>query len=137
MLSVQRSLSVLVTRLHSSDNDISPSSRLDTSYLISVSNVMASVEEFPIARLFDECLQKYRELCLRLTSNNGKLQQGTFTSQLSDEYGRLRIWGRNSGADRTGRSSLDDILRLDTSLRSIVLDLLGVLLEDLGRGNFT
>lgn len=91
------------------------------------------VEEFSIAILFEQCLQRYREVYLKLIENNGNGDSGFSISQLADEYGRIGVWGKNSGADRTGRGSLDDRLRVEPGLRSIVSDLLKVLESDLDR----
>ncbi len=45
-------------------------------------------------------------------------------SKVSDEYGRLAVWGEESGAKRSGRGSLDDTLRHEPSFQLIVLDIL-------------
>jgi hypothetical protein len=58
-------------------------------------------------------------------------------TRISDEYGRLGVWGRNSGADRTGRGSLDDRLRNDPKLRGVVFELLSDLDAYLIRGVFS
>lgn len=42
--------------------------------------------------------------------------------------------GGNSGADSTGHSSLDERLRNDLNLNSIIVDLLQNLYDDLERG---
>lgn len=37
-----------------------------------------------------------------------------------DVYGRFGVWGGDSGADRMGRGSLDDVLRNDSKMASII-----------------
>ncbi|KFY44059.1 hypothetical protein V494_01665 [Pseudogymnoascus sp. VKM F-4513 (FW-928)] len=41
-------------------------------------------------------------------------------SLISNECGRLGVWGSNSGADRQGRGSLDDQLRNDSTVHNMV-----------------
>ncbi|KAL8993305.1 MAG: hypothetical protein Q9169_006441 [Polycauliona sp. 2 TL-2023] len=53
-------------------------------------------------------------------------------SEVSDNYGRLKLWGVESRALRTGRGSLDDSLRNNEKLRSVLLDLLNDLKEAIG-----
>ena len=87
-----------------------------------------------IAAKFSDCLGSYRQLYFLLTSRNVRGLDHIDLTELSDKYGQLNVWGANSGALRTGRGSLDDILRTNENLRSIILDLLGDLLEAIGRG---
>ena len=87
-----------------------------------------------IAAKFSDCLGSYRQLYFLLTSRNVRGPQDIDLTELSDNYGRLNVWGADSGALRTGRGSLDDILRTFENLQSIILDLLGDLLEAIGRG---
>jgi hypothetical protein len=94
-----------------------------------------SSQDFPIAAAFAGCYDRYKELYIALVQE-GQMKNEVPMSRLSDEYGRLGVWGKNSGADRTGRGSLDDVLRSDPSLRSIVLDLLWNFDADLKRGIF-
>ena len=88
-------------------------------------------QDFPIHRLYTNCLQRYRDIYFALSENDGFKRYHIPMPQFSDEYGRLGIWGRNSRADCTGRGSLDDNLRTDNSLRSITLDLLRAFERDL------
>ena len=53
-------------------------------------------------------------------------------AKISDNYGRLNIWGSDTGILRGGRGSLDERLRTDQRLRCLVLDILGELREVLG-----
>jgi len=52
-------------------------------------------------------------------------------SQFNDQYGRFGVWGVDSGADRTGRGSLDDLLRNDPNQKFIISEILVDLCMDL------
>lgn len=93
-----------------------------------------SLQEFPIHKLYAECLQWYRDIYIALAEHDGFVLHQIPMPQFSDEYGRLGIWGRNSRADCVGRGSLDDNLRSDNNLRSIILDLLRAFGMDLKEG---
>jgi hypothetical protein len=94
----------------------------------------ASPQSSTIAASFSNCSSQFRELYVTLTSKDCQGTHGVSLSRLADEYGRFGVWGGNSRADRTGRGSLDDSLRRDPSLYSIILDLLDNLHGDLERG---
>lgn len=87
-----------------------------------------------IALAFSECLNLYRRLYLSLTGHDCQIAEQVDVTKVSDNYGRLNIWGSDSGALRTGRGSLDDLLRTNENLRSIVLDTISDLKESLERG---
>ena len=87
-----------------------------------------------IAAKFSDCLGSYRQLYFLLMSHDLQGLEHIDLVELSDNYGRLNVWGADSGALRIGRGSLDDILRTNENLRSIILDLLGDLREAIGRG---
>ena len=89
---------------------------------------------FPTASLFANCLQHYRTLFIHLGQQTDDTNLNVSLSRLADEYGRVRIWGRNSGADRTGRGSLDEKLRADGKMQTIVSDLLQLLCNEVQRG---
>ena len=90
----------------------------------------------PIALAFEESVNKFRELYIALASKDCKVVNQFSISHVGDEYGRLGVWGRNSGADRKGRGSLDDIVRNDPDLQSIILDILKDLRGDLEIGMY-
>lgn len=98
-----------------------------------------SLQYSSINRLYSTCLQLYRHIYITLAGKNetthsdgdGFRRHDVPMPRFSDEYGRLGVWGRNSQADCTGRGSLDDNLRSDSKLRSIVLDLLSAFEVDL------
>jgi hypothetical protein len=94
----------------------------------------ASSQPSAIATSFSKCSSQFREFYVALTSKDCQGTQGASLSRLADEYGRFGVWGGNSRADHTGRGSLDDSLRKDPSLYSIILDLLDNLHDDLERG---
>jgi hypothetical protein len=80
----------------------------------------------PLADYFQRCSHSFRELYLALFAY-GPIS----LSRFNDEYGRFGVWGGDSGADRTGRGSLDDILRNDPKTTSIITEVLENLDEDL------
>lgn len=89
-----------------------------------------------IAPAFSECLILYRRLYFSLTDRDCRVADQVDVAKVSDNYGRLNVWGSDSGALRTGRGSLDDVLRSNENLRSIVLDTISDLTESLKRGKF-
>lgn len=80
----------------------------------------------PLADSFQRCSRSFKELYLALFA------YGSISlSKFNDEYGRFGVWGGDSGADRTGRGSLDDVLRNDPKTASIIAELLENLNDDL------
>ena len=95
----------------------------------------AGIQEPPsIATAFSECLILYRRLYVSLTGPDCQVADQVDVAKLFDNYGRLNVWGSDSGALRTGRGSLDDILRTNENLRSIVIETITDLTESLQRG---
>ncbi|OBT50955.1 hypothetical protein VE04_08904, partial [Pseudogymnoascus sp. 24MN13] len=80
----------------------------------------------PLADSFQHCARSFKELYLALFAY-GPIS----LSKFNDEYGRFGVWGGDSGADRTGRGSLDDVLRNDPRTTSIIAELLENLNDDL------
>lgn len=80
----------------------------------------------PLADSFQRCSRSFKELYLVLFAY-GPIS----LSKFNDEYGRFGVWGGDSGADRTGRGSLDDVLRNDPKVTSIIAEVLENLDEDL------
>jgi hypothetical protein len=80
----------------------------------------------PLADSFQRCSRSFKELYLALFAY-GPIS----LSKFNDEYGRFGVWGGDSGADRTGRGSLDDVLRNDPKTTSIIAEVLENLEEDL------
>ena len=88
-----------------------------------------------IASSFAECLTLFRQFYVVIARADCQVNGQVSLSKVGDEYGRLGVWGGDSGAQRSGRGSLDDALRHEPNLRSIGLDLLGDLIDDLKRGS--
>lgn len=80
----------------------------------------------PLADSFQRCSSSFKELYLALFAY-GPIS----LSKFNDEYGRFGVWGSDSGADRSGRGSLDDVLRNDPKATSIIAEVLENLDEDL------
>jgi hypothetical protein len=79
-----------------------------------------------LANSFQRCSETFKKLYLAI------FDYGFISiERLNDEYGRFGVWGGDSGADRTGRGSLDDVLRNDLVTRSIIAEVLENLDEDL------
>ena len=87
-----------------------------------------------IASAFSACLEAYRDFYLVLARDERTATETIPLPEVADEYGRLKVWGANTEALRTGRGSLDDKLRNDGRLKSMILTLLRELTEDLQRG---
>ena len=95
-----------------------------------------TTQPFPISLAFQESINKLRELYIALARKDCKITNQFSISRLGDEYGRLGVWGRNARADRKGRGSLDDIVRKDPDLRSVILEALNDLSGDLDFGMY-
>lgn len=80
----------------------------------------------PLADSFQRCSRSFKELYLALFAY-GPIS----LSKFNDEYGRFGVWGGDSGGDRTGRGSLDDVLRNDPKMILIIAELLENLNDDL------
>lgn len=80
----------------------------------------------PLADSFQRCSGSFKELYLALFAH-GSIS----LSKFNNEYGRFGVWGGDSGADRTGRGSLDDVLRNDLKVTSIIAEVLENLEDDL------
>lgn len=93
-----------------------------------------SPQPSPIALAFEKSLCHFRDFYIALTNENCTVTDQLSISRIGDEYGRLGVWGRNSGADRKGRGSIDDVVRNDLELSSIILDILDDLCGDLEVG---
>ena len=87
-----------------------------------------------IASTFANCLELYQRLRFSLERDNSNVASQIDLSKVSDEYGRLNVWGSDVGALRVGRGSLDDALRNEDRMRSIVQDILRDLVDNLERG---
>jgi hypothetical protein len=83
------------------------------------------------------CLDAFRKLS---TSNAHEEQidkRAAILPQVSDEFGRFKVWSSNIGAHRSGRSSLDYRLRDASHIQKRVLELLGDLSQSLDEGKCT
>ncbi|KFY11671.1 hypothetical protein V491_07104 [Pseudogymnoascus sp. VKM F-3775] len=79
-----------------------------------------------LADSFQRCSRSFKDLYVTLFA------YGSISlSRFNDEYGRFGVWGGDSGADRMGRGSLDDVLRNDSKTASIIAELLENLNYDL------
>lgn len=87
-----------------------------------------------IADTFVTCLALYRDFYSCIATDERHVRCQVDLVKVSDEYGRLNVWGSDSGALRSGRGSLDDALRHDENLKSIVLDILNDLIDAIKRG---
>lgn len=92
------------------------------------------VDPSSLAKAFAKCCNEFLELYLALTKEDCTYRQEVSLPRIVDEYGRLGVWGSNVGGDHTGRGSLDDRVRNDPSLHSLIEDLLEDLYNDLARG---
>lgn len=88
-----------------------------------------------LAEVYERCRRSFQRIFWAV-ADGGVASQVSLT-RISDENGRLGVWGRDSGADRTGRGSLDDRLRNDPTLRGIVFELLADLDTYLIKGVFS
>lgn len=79
------------------------------------------------------------ELFIALASEQRQQEVSLSTplATISDEYGRLGVWGANSGADRTGRGSIDDRLRGSAMVHTMIAQLLKSLSGCLIKGMFS
>ncbi|KAF4446664.1 C2H2 type zinc finger domain protein [Fusarium austroafricanum] len=76
------------------------------------------------SKLYAECMKYFQRFLLALGDENCRvirLEQVRLT-EILDEYGRAKIWGDQSKADlpERARGSLDDTLRKDEELKSLV-----------------
>lgn len=86
----------------------------------------------PLAEAFQRCSESFKQLHLAL------LIDGSISlSKFNDECGRFGVFGGDSKADRTGRGSLDDMLRKDPKTVLIISELLENLEEDLSTCKLT
>ncbi|KAL8882777.1 MAG: hypothetical protein Q9215_004309 [Flavoplaca cf. flavocitrina] len=97
-------------------------------------NATTDVSSYAIASMFLDCLISYKRLYFLLVGHQAQGAENIDVSELADNYGRLNLWGNDSGALRTGRGSLDDNLRTEDKLRSILLDILRELKETIDMG---
>ena len=93
------------------------------------------IREAPsIAHAFSKCVKLYRHLYFSLAGSDPRVADQVDVAKVYDNYGRLNVWGSDSGAVRIGRGSLDDVLRTNKSLQSIVLDTISDLTNSIERG---
>ena len=87
-----------------------------------------------VAIAFSTCQELYGRLYLSLAGDDCRLANQVDLAKISDEYGRLNVWGSDSKVLGTGRGCLDDTLRNEGKLRSILYDILNDLVGTLTRG---
>ena len=75
------------------------------------------------------CLESFNQLFERVEQSDYGREDEVDSVSWMDELGRLRIWAANTGALRTGQSSLDFQLRDSSHIKQQVVELL----EDLGQ----
>jgi hypothetical protein len=83
-----------------------------------------------IASIYRACLLYALELQHLFTESG----EGIWAAKLQDDVGRLRVWAADTGANRTGRVSLDHRLREAPSTHAMVRDFLQELYKLLGEG---
>ena len=95
-------------------------------------------EEVYIAELYSCCLRSFGLLLVSLEAESCRAVQLGYidSSHVVDEYGRLNVWGEQSRANLPARArgSLDDTLRNDDDVRSMVQGILLRLDAILGKG---
>lgn len=87
---------------------------------------------------YESNVTAFRQMLLSLArdtsfvTDTGPLDEG----DVLDQFGRLRIWGEQSGASRRwdARDSLDQKLRKDKDLHAVVLSILELLWSSLNEG---
>ncbi|RYP69214.1 hypothetical protein DL769_005329 [Monosporascus sp. CRB-8-3] len=89
-----------------------------------MSNLSTSAPEPTLSESYAECIRSFGTLLLSLGQKECRvvrLEQANFTALL-EEYGRAKIWGDQTKADRPARArgSLDDTLRHDSELKAVV-----------------
>ena len=92
-----------------------------------------SARDSAIAALFSRCSSQFRNFYAAIVCKDRQTHQINL-ARLTGEFGRLGGWGGNSGADRMGRGSLDEKVRNDQNLKSVILNLLEDLYDTLERG---
>lgn len=100
---------------------------------------MAGIANSPsVGQLYSECIDSFAKFVLALSEpdNNVICRDEVSLPQIFEEYGRTKIWGDQSKADLPARArgSLDDVLRHDNDLRSLVSGILQRLKELLQQG---
>jgi hypothetical protein len=90
-----------------------------------------------LAEVYERCRRSFMGFYVAIADEGCRVAREVSLTRISDEHGRLGVWGRDSGADRTGRGSLDDRLRNDPKLRGTVFELLSDLDRYLIRGVFS
>jgi hypothetical protein len=81
-----------------------------------------------LAELYFECINSFAKFVLALSEPDcdAICRDEVRLPQIFEEYGRTKIWGDQSKADLPARArgSLDDILRHDNDLKSLVRGIL-------------
>ncbi|KAI1822191.1 hypothetical protein F4861DRAFT_410031 [Xylaria intraflava] len=81
-----------------------------------------------LAVSYSDCINSFAKFVLTLSESDCDVirRDEVQITQIFEEYGRIKIWADQSKADlpATARGSLDDILRHDDELKSLVRDIL-------------
>jgi hypothetical protein len=83
------------------------------------------------------CLEAFRKLLASTAQEEQAEKHAIIVPQVSDEFGRFKVWSSNIGAHRSGRSSLDYRLRDASHIQKRVLQLLADLSQSLDEGKCT
>lgn len=80
------------------------------------------------------CLEAFDDFSLAVVDFSLEEAENLYLSRINDEHGRLRVWEKNHVLNHDGRDSLDNVLSKDPEVKSIVLELLQNLCDDLKAG---
>ena len=92
-----------------------------------------TIAKVPIAAQYENCKDSFDKLLQNLEKSTA---HQAIAQRILDEFGRLRVWAGNAGAQETGRASLDYRLREASHIYDELIKLLGELDRNLEKGGF-